>query len=170
MPVGEDVAPGTEEDCAAVWGERADGVGIGMPGQSRRDASSYGHDVDIGIAVVLSVERNPLAVGGKDGTGLDPLVGCQPARMRAVHIRHPQIVGVDERDVVTTDGRLAEEFCAGGVDRSGHGRRENERREGNDRKETSEVHEFLRFEAGWVWQKHRKVRTMADDSTTASIR
>ena len=67
-----------------------------------------GDGVDVGVAVVLGAEGDGLAVGREDGLRLDADVAGQPADVLAVEVGDPEIVGVDEGDVLGADGRLGQ--------------------------------------------------------------
>ncbi len=136
VPVAEDLAVGIEQDFA-VRREAANEVGAGMPGEPRHRAPGQWDRVDVGVAVVLGAEGDGLAVRRKDGVRFDADVASEPADVGAVEVGDPQVVGVDEGDVLGADGRLGEQagvvdvrFGADGAgkeQRDGEGRRQAER-------------------------------------------
>ena len=81
----------------------------GGVGEPLRHAALGGHDVDLGVAVVLAGEGDLLAVGREAGEHLEAFVAGQPAGDAAGGRHGVQVAGVGEDDLVAVDGREAEQ-------------------------------------------------------------
>ena len=88
-----------------------------MPGQPLRHTPFAGDDVDVDIAVVLAGEGDPLSVRREARIAFDAGMRGEPPHVRAVELRHPEVVRVRERDTIAGEGGLGEE--AGVVDVDG---------------------------------------------------
>ena len=73
-----------------------------------RHAALGGHEVDLGVAVVLAGEGEPLAVGREAGEHLEAVVAGQPAGDAAGGRHGVQVAGVGEDDLVAVDGGEAQ--------------------------------------------------------------
>ena len=78
-------------------------------GQPLGLAALGGHDVDLGVAVVLAGEGELLAVGREAGEHLEAVVAGQPAGDAARRRDGVQVAGVGEDDAVAVDGGEAQQ-------------------------------------------------------------
>ena len=117
---GHGVSARLEEDLA-VRRPPLHHVGRRMPGESPRLAARGGHQVDVGVAAVLSRKRDPPPVRAESRIGLSALGACEPYGVAPVAAREPQVVGVHEDDVRRAHVRLAQEAGALGPRHGGVG-------------------------------------------------
>src|SRR5260370_34188397 len=123
--------------------ERSEG---GVEGDLAGNAAGGWHDVDLLVAVVLTGEGDPFAVGREFREQLDARVGGQARGCAAGDWRGPEIAAVGEGDAVAVDVGETEEAGLGGEGegdgdgesgpKQGAGRRES----GVGRKKRSEMH------------------------------
>jgi hypothetical protein len=123
VPSRVDLAPRGEEHGLPVRREAEGHVAPGVVGEPPRHAARGGHHVDVRVALVAAGEGHERAVGREPGAGLDARVGGQAADAGAVRARHPQVVGVGERDERPAGGGLRHQPGVGEVDRPGPGGR-----------------------------------------------
>ncbi len=133
MPARED-RPLRAEEHLAVGREAADDVVAGVPGQPRRLAALGGDHVDVVVAVVAGRERDVLAIGREIRVLLLARVRRDPPGIPAVGVGHPDVVGVDERDLPLGDRRRGQQPRVGCVQGVRHDRDESDREHARDRR------------------------------------
>ncbi len=134
----------------------------GRPGQALRHASLRRHQVDLGVAVVLAGEGEPLPVGGEARDHLEPDVAREAAGDAAGRGDRVEIAGVGEDDLVPVDGREPEQPRLGGLGARAGMARQHER-EDDDGGEEEAFHEhrlYLHF--------RRTIRADAHQSGTGA--
>ncbi len=93
-----------------------------MPGQALRLAPFHRDHVDVDVAVVAGGEGDVLAVGSEMRVLLLAGMRGQPPGAGPIGIGHPDVVGVDERDLPLGDRRRRQQPGVGRVD-GNHGLR-----------------------------------------------
>ncbi len=135
------VAAREEEDPLPVGVPALDPVGAGVPGEPPRRPSLDGHQVDVGVPLVLPGEGDPLPVGAQAGVRFRPGAAGEAGRLSPSAADRPEVPGVDEDDPIDGDRRVLEEESLGGrVLAAGRGTGERDGGEGGDQGVASEVH------------------------------
>jgi hypothetical protein len=138
---------GTEDDVLAVRRPAEHLVVIAAARRQRADvvverqlARCAAVDADheyLAVAAVFAGEGDPASVGRELGEELEPRMGGQSARAAAAGVHHPDVAGIDERDLVAMDVGVAQQAgLDGGPARdrrlAGRGRRWQRRGHGED--------------------------------------
>ena len=108
MPAREDRSLRAEDDLACR-SEAADDVVAGMPCQTSRLAAFGGDHINIDISVVTAGERDVPSVRREVRVLLGPGVRCDSPGVRSIGSGHPDVIGVDERDLALGDRRRREQ-------------------------------------------------------------
>ena len=103
-----------EEDVAVGCPALRD-IGGWVPGEALGLAAGGRHEVDVGVAVVLTGKGDPAPVGAEGGVGLRALGAGQADRVAAVPRDLPEVVGVREDDVRGAHVGLTQEARALGL-------------------------------------------------------
>jgi hypothetical protein len=112
LPAHDDVVrPHAVGDVVAAEG--------GGEGEALGFTALRGHDVDLGVAVVLGGERDLFAVGRQAREHFEAFVRRQPPGDAAVGRDGVQVAGVGEDDLIAVDGGEAEEAGLAFVGRGG---------------------------------------------------
>ena len=98
-----------DEDVFAVGGPAHDLAARGVPGDAAGNAAVGGNDVDVGVAEQVGGVGDLGAVGGVERSGHDMAVGGEALRCPALAADGPDVVGVDEGNVVPRERGIAEQ-------------------------------------------------------------
>lgn len=123
------VQPGVEHLTGR--GDAPDLQAAALPGQAARHAPGNRHHVDLGPAVVLRREGQPLPVGRDGRLGFLAGVGRQPLGIAALGAHAPEVAFSHQEDLVAPQRGLAV-VALGGGDSAGGGRGEQGQREGGE--------------------------------------
>src|SRR6202035_5723636 len=100
-----------------AWSERA---ARWIEGQLLGNAAGHGDNVDLFVAVILSCEGDPLAIGRELGEDFDARMRGETGGEAAGSGGQPEIAGVSEHNFVAANIGKAKKFCLGfGVRRTG---------------------------------------------------
>ena len=80
-----------------------------MPRQSPCLPARGRNQIDVGVSFIKGAESDHASIWREDGVGDGVQAACQTTHILAVQIGYPEIIGVDEGDVLGADRRLTQQ-------------------------------------------------------------